>query len=259
MRPLTECPKRGLDVALSQALGFAVEYFLLVFMMFLRAGGLLLIYPLFVMARIPIKVRLALALMIGAVLAGNLSVAPDWRSMGMGDILGIVFFEMCAGVLMGLVCRMVYYALEITGLRISTDSGLFVTFEFRRDRGYQQAPSIILFLLASIMMVGMDLHYFIIEAVQASYQLLPIGGGQFHGGLINQLGSMIGNVFVMGILISAPVMAIGFLVNFIMALMGRAVARSTSLLKVFQFDFYAELEFSARLLLLWLLILFARY
>ena len=75
------------------------------------------------------------------------------------------------------------------------------------------------------MMVGMDLHYFIIEAVQASYQLLPIGGGQFHGGLINQLGSMIGNVFVMGILISAPVMAIGFLVNFIMALMGRAVAR----------------------------------
>ena len=36
---------------------------------------------------------------------------------------------------------------------------------------------------------------------------------------------MIGNVFVMGILISAPVMAIGFLVNFIMALMGRAVTR----------------------------------
>jgi flagellar biosynthetic protein FliR len=195
-------------------------------MMFLRFGGLLLIYPLFVMARIPIKVRLALALMIGAVLAGNLSVAPDWRSMGMGDMLGIVFFEMCAGVLMGLVCRMVYYALEIAGLRISTDSGLFVTLNFAGIEGIpQQAPSIILFLLASIMMVGMDLHYFIIEAVQASYQLLPIGGGQFHGGLINQLGSMIGNVFVMGILISAPVMAIGFLVNFIMALMGRAVAR----------------------------------
>ena len=84
--------------------------------MFLRFGGLLLIYPLFVMARIPIKLRLALALMIGAVLAGNLSVAPDWRSMGMADMLGIVFFEMCAGVLMGLVCRMVYYALEIDGL-----------------------------------------------------------------------------------------------------------------------------------------------
>ena len=105
-------------------------------------------------------------------------MAPDWRSMGMGDMLGIVFFEMCAGVLMGLVCRMVYYALEIAGLRISTDSGLFVTLNFAGIEGIpQQAPSIILFLLASIMMVGMDLHYFIIKAVQASYQLLPIGGG----------------------------------------------------------------------------------
>ena len=32
-----------------------MEYFLLVFMMFLRFAGLFLIYPLFVMARIPMK------------------------------------------------------------------------------------------------------------------------------------------------------------------------------------------------------------
>jgi flagellar biosynthetic protein FliR len=203
-----------------------MEYFLLVFMMFLRFAGLFLIYPLFVMARIPMKVRVALALMVGAMLAGNLTVVPDWRSLGMGDMLGIVFFEMCTGVLMGLVCRMVYYALEIAGLRISTDSGLFVTLNFAGIEGApQQAPSIILFLLASIMAVGLDLHYFIIEAVQSSYQLLPIGGGQFHGGLINHLGNLIGKVFLMGILISAPVMAVGFLVNFIMGLMGRAVSR----------------------------------
>ena len=98
--------------------------------MFLRFGGLLMIFPLFVMARIPVKVRLALALLIGVVLAGNISAEPDWRALGMGDMAGIVFFELCAGVLMGLVCRMVFYALEIAGLRISTDSGLFITMNF---------------------------------------------------------------------------------------------------------------------------------
>ena len=74
-------------------------------------------------------------------------------------------------------------------------------------------------------MVAMDIHYFIIESVQLGYQFLPIGGGVFHGGLINHIGELIGKVFLMGILISAPVMATGFLVNFIMALMGRAVSR----------------------------------
>ena len=83
--------------------------------MFLRFGGLLLIFPLFVMARIPVKVRMALALLIAVVLAGNISAEPDWRALGMGDMAGIVFFELCAGVLMGLVCRMVFYALEISG------------------------------------------------------------------------------------------------------------------------------------------------
>lgn len=194
--------------------------------MFLRFGGLFVIFPLFVMARIPVKVRLALALMIGMVLAGNISTEPNWRAIGMGDMAAIVFFELSAGVLMGLVCRMVYYALEIAGLRISTDSGLFITMNFSGMEGIpQQAPSIILFLLASILMVAMDLHYFIIEAVQASYQLLPIGGGEFHAGLINHLGALIGKVFLMGILIAAPVMATGFLINIIMALMGRAVAK----------------------------------
>lgn len=178
------------------------------------------------MARIPVKLRLALALLIGVVLAGNISTEPDWRALGMGDMAGIVFFELCAGVLMGLVCRMVFYALEIAGLRISTDSGLFITMNFAGMEGIpQQAPSIILFLLASIMIVAMNVHYFIIEAVQASYQLLPIGGGAFHGGLINHLGTLIGKVFLTGVMISSPVMAAGFLVNFIMALMGRAVSK----------------------------------
>jgi flagellar biosynthetic protein FliR len=194
--------------------------------MFLRFGGLMLIFPLFIMARIPIKVRLAMALMIGVVLAGYIPTGPNWRAVGMAEMAGIVFFELCSGVLMGLVCRMVFYALEIAGLRISTDSGLFITMNFSGMEGIpQQAPSIILFLLASIMMVAMDLHYFIIEAVQASYQFLPVGGGQFHGGIINHLGGLIGKVFLMGVMISAPVMTIGFMVNFIMSLMGRAVAK----------------------------------
>ncbi|MBC8244410.1 MAG: flagellar biosynthetic protein FliR [Verrucomicrobia bacterium] len=194
--------------------------------MFLRFGGLMLIFPLFIMARIPVKVRMAMALMIGVVLAGYIPTELNWRAVGMGEMASIVFFELCSGVLMGLVCRMVFYALEIAGLRISTDSGLFITMNFSGMEGIpQQAPSIILFLLASIMMVAMELHYFIIEAVQTSYQFLPIGGGQFHGGIINHLGDLIGKVFLMGVMIAAPVMTIGFMINFIMSLLGRAVTR----------------------------------
>ncbi len=186
----------------------------------------MLVFPLFVMARIPVKVRLAFALVVGVVLAGNLSTEPNWREIGIGEMAGIVFFEICTGILMGLVSRMIFYALEIAGLRISSDSGLFITMNFSGMEGVpQQAPSIILFLLASVVMVAMEFHYFVIEAVQASYQLLPIGGGQFHGGLINHFGGLIGKIFLISVMISAPVMGVGFLVNFVMSLMGRAVSK----------------------------------
>ena len=186
----------------------------------------MLVFPLFVMARIPVKVRLAFALVVGVVLAGNLSTEPNWREIGIGEMAGIVFFEICTGILMGLVSRMIFYALEIAGLRISSDSGLFITMNFSGMEGVpQQAPSIILFLLTSVVMVAMEFHYFVIEAVQASYQLLPIGGGQFHGGLINHFGGLIGKIFLISVMISAPVMGVGFLVNFVMSLMGRAVSR----------------------------------
>ena len=39
----------------------------------------MLIFPLFVMARIPVKVRMAMALMIGVVLAGYIPSELNWR------------------------------------------------------------------------------------------------------------------------------------------------------------------------------------
>ncbi len=52
----------------------------------------MLIFPLFIMARIPIKVRLAMALMIGVVLAGYIPAGANWRAVGMAEMAGIVFF-----------------------------------------------------------------------------------------------------------------------------------------------------------------------
>ena len=61
--------------------------------------------------------------------------------------------------------------------------------------------------------------------VRNSYLLLPVGGGQISEGVIAHFSSLISNIFLLGVLIASPVMVMGFLINFIMAMMGRAVQK----------------------------------
>ena len=86
-----------------------------------------------------------------------------------------------------------------------------------------EAPGLILFNAGAMIFLTLDLHHWILRALQRSYQMLPIGGAHLGPALFTDIVSRTGYLFVAGLLIAAPVIAVSFLVNLVFSVIGRAV------------------------------------
>ena len=88
-------------------------------LVFLRAIGLLTIFPIFSGPNFPVMLRLALAALLSFLIAPLLPevlVRTDFWA-----VVGYMAMEVGFGLLLGFVSRMVFYALEVCGGLIATE------------------------------------------------------------------------------------------------------------------------------------------
>ena len=60
-------------------------------------------------------------------------------------------------------------------------------------------------------------------AFQRTFQFLPIGGAHLREALLQDFVQRTGQIFVTGLLMAAPMIAVSFLINLVFSVMGRAV------------------------------------
>jgi flagellar biosynthesis protein FliR len=193
------------------------------FLVFTRVGALLTVLPMFSTAMFPVQLRVALGAMVAILVTPLLpAVAADGLSIW---LLGkLLFMEVSIGLLLGFVCRFVFYALEIAGVFIAAEMGLSLPQEFNQlVSGTTMAPGLMLYWIALMTLLSLDLHHWMIAGLQKSYVLVPFGGAHLHEALLGDVISRSGKVFVLALQIAAPVMAVSFLVTLVFAVLGRAV------------------------------------
>src|SRR5438094_8569429 len=92
-------------------------------MIFVRAGGLMVLLPVFSSASVPVPLRIAIAGALAYIVSGFLplpaSVPPDVASLVL-----VVVHELLIGLLMGFGARLIFYAVEFAGQVMSTEIGL---------------------------------------------------------------------------------------------------------------------------------------
>jgi flagellar biosynthetic protein FliR len=193
-------------------------------LVFVRASGLFLIFPLFSAPNVPVRVRLALAGFLGLAVASNLANPVDLASLNLGQTVLLLFKEVSIGIFLGFICRLVFYAVQIGGHFISTEIGLQTsTLITPTDAVPVDVPGAVLNLLAMMLFLSLDVHHTLIIAFQQSYLVLPIGGGGLTDALYHDLTWRVGRVFLLSVQIAAPLIAIGFLLSTILMMLGRAV------------------------------------
>lgn len=193
------------------------------FLVFTRVGAMLAVLPMFSSQMVPVQLRLALGGLMALLVTPLLPALPHVE-LSLWVLLKLMFMEASLGLLLGFICRFVFYALEIAGGFLSTEMGLTMPQEFNAVTGASAVtPGMVLFWIALMMLLSLDLHHWMIAGFQKSYALVPIGGAHLQEGLLVEVVARSGKVFVIALQIAAPVMAVSFLVTLVFAVLGRAV------------------------------------
>ncbi|HTB83222.1 MAG TPA: flagellar biosynthetic protein FliR [Candidatus Sulfotelmatobacter sp.] len=192
-------------------------------LVFVRVSAFLLALPFFSAVNFPAMLRVALAAVAAILLAPQLPPL----SLGHLDVfswVGLFFREISIGLLLGFVGRTVFYAADIAGNIVSNELGLNMG-QILDPATHQseQLPGTILFLLTTVTMLTLDLHHGMLMGFAKTFEVLPVGGGQLSTSLFEAVIERSSTIFVTALQISAPVIAVSFVVTLFFAVMSRAV------------------------------------
>jgi len=190
---------------------------------FLRASALMVVFPVFSSRNLPLRMRLALAGALAILVHPWIRFnAPS--SLSLPGLVGLFGLEIMAGLAMGFICRMVFFCVQLAGSIIAFQMGLQMTSAL--DPGAEsrtETPGLILYYLAALLFLTLDLHHWVLAGFVESYSVLPVGGAGLGTALMEEGVRQTARLFVAAVQMSAPMIAVSFLVTYVFALLGRTV------------------------------------
>jgi flagellar biosynthetic protein FliR len=204
-------------------------------MVFLRVSAFLLVLPFFSVANFPAIMRVAVAALTALLLAPLLPPFP-LNHLSFLSLFGVMIQEVSVGLLLGFVSRMVFYGVDMAGNVIANELGFNLGAVLDpSSRMGSPVPGSILFFLAAVVMLTLNLHHWILVGFERTYLVLPIGGAHLDGALFDGIVGFTSGIFVVALQIAAPVLAVSFVVTLVFAVLSRAVPQMNVFILSFSF------------------------
>ena len=197
--------------------------FLFLWMMaFIRAGGVLMMIPVFSGRNIPMPVRIALAALLAFIgLQGARGITPP-----PADVITLVLasaHELIVGLLMGFGVRLMFYAIEMAGQIISGELGLSVSAQIDpMSQNSSSAVGVALTMFATLLFLISGAHHAVFAAFSRSFALMPPGIAGFNRGVGEIFVQSTGSIFLLAVQMAAPMMAVNFIVTLTFAVLSKA-------------------------------------
>lgn len=196
------------------------------FVVFCRIGGCLLVVPGFSSPRVPVRARLFVAIAISLALTPMLQaeVQPAVADAQPVTLLGLMVSESLKGVLIGLLGRFFFLALETMSIAIANAIGLVSPLGTPMEME-EQAPTIssLISLAAVLLIFVTDLHWELFRGLSASYTVLPVHQGfDTRVGLV-QLTDQASKTFLFTLRIAAPFLVFSVVANIAIGLVNKLV------------------------------------
>ena len=192
------------------------EILLGIFLIFCRVGGCLLIAPGFSSNRIPLQVRLFIALTTSLALAPVLlgKVQDGVTTQIPATMLVSIGSELLTGLLIGLLARVYFLALQTMLSAVAMALGLGGMPGTPIDEAEPLPPiSSFIMMAATAILFLSDLHWELYRGLVASYARLPMGEGFGMRLSLTQLVDQIGVAFILALRISSPFIVYSVIVN----------------------------------------------
>lgn len=191
-------------------------------LVFARVGMMIMLLPGVGELSIPSRVRLAIALVLAAILLPLHRNAYAIDLQAIGPVITMLFQEMLVGAVLGMTARLAVSALQVAGTVVAQQLGLgFVT---AVDPTQNQQGVIIgnfLTLLGITLIFATDLHHLVIAALDDSYRLFHPGEIPIVGDVAQLVTRTVATAFKIGIQLSAPFLVFGLLFNLGLGVLSR--------------------------------------
>ncbi len=188
-------------------------------LVFVRASATLLVAPMFGAQNTPLPIRILTTLSISGAL--TVAIRPKMGPMPatMHELIMAVLIEAGAGLLLGGMVSLAMQALTIAGSLADLQTGLTMSQTMNPISGVSSSVlSQLKTMLGLVVFLAADAHHLLLAAFVKSYDSVPTLA-QAHEALV----PLVGGTFLLGVQVAAPVMAVGFLVDASLGLVGRAV------------------------------------
>jgi flagellar biosynthesis protein FliR len=192
-------------------------------MVFLRVSAMLAVFPVFSAANFPVQLRLALGAMLAALICPVLP-SVSMQAQDVWGLVGSMAVEVGIGLMLGFTSRMIFFALDMAAVIIGTEIGLQLPPSLNPMSGAQtNAAGSILYYLAAMLWLSLDMHHWMIVGLQRTYDFLPVGGAHLSAGLMTDIVARTSQTFLIALQLSAPIMAVSFIISLVFSVLGRAV------------------------------------
>lgn len=194
---------------------FILPYAAKWFLVFLRAGIVIMLLPFLGSTMIPAQVKIGLAAAVAVVLAPVVPAPGPFEAAP-----ALVLREVLFGIAIGSAARFVFIAVEAAGQMISGAMGLSLATAFNPDIGQSTEAARLLGMIAMLLFLATDSHHDLIVLFARSYELAPALriDAAFLTKAATEWG---GRLFVLTVKLSAPIVVASLLTNLLLGFLAR--------------------------------------
>ena len=197
-----------------------LEFYLLILM---RVSGFIMTAPFFSYSSVPMRIRAAMSVFMSLVV---IQVTPvvDLTYSGVFGYSALVLKESMIGVVLGLMCSMCFYIINLAGQLMDMEMGLSMAnmFDPMVNMQFSVTGSLYNYLLM-LMLVVTNMHYYIIRAIVDSFSYFNVGKAVFDTvSLKNIVVDFIANYFIIAVRIVMPVFCCMLLINVVLGVLAKA-------------------------------------
>jgi flagellar biosynthetic protein FliR len=191
-------------------------------LVFGRIGAMVMLLPGFGEGFIPVRVKLAIALLLTLIILPLHRAAYHVDMQSVAPLAVLLVHEIIIGVVLGATARVTLAALHVAGSIIAQQLGLGFVTSVDPTQGQQGAlMGNFLTLLGIALLFATDTHYLVIAALNDSYKIFSPGELMPSGDVAALATRAFAGAFKIGLQLSAPFLVFGLVFNIGLGVLAR--------------------------------------
>ncbi len=200
-----------------------IQVFLLIFV---RITAMISLLPIFGAQNVPRKLKAGFSFILAIILFPLVPVQfPEEFIFTLPRFAVMIVQELFIGITIGFATTLLFASVQFAGRLIDTQMGFALV---RLIDPFSNAAGTVsgqfLIIIFSSIFLLINGHYFLLLAIQKSFEVIPLFNAHMPtGSVANLLVSMVANVFVMAIRLAAPVFSVLVLTSLSLGIVARTV------------------------------------